>query len=213
MSSTKLLKFRPLANEKDFERVKEIVDTGKFWCSKLWNLNDPMEGVYRNRFFDKINISEMFDQKNNHVICSFSSKDAINEPLLWGYYANGFKGVAIEIDVNEQSDVFEIKYKSEEDFSVDLFDVQDILTRKLEFWQREREYGFLKKNKSEGKYPIGKINRIYFGNPYAKINNRKNVEDNSHILRKYKFLKRELELFCNEKKIPREEYNIRLKGD
>jgi hypothetical protein len=213
MSSTKLLKFRPLANEKDFERVKEIVGTGKFWCSKLWNLNDPMEGVYRNRFFDKINISEMFDQKNNHIICSFSSKDAINEPLLWGYYANGFKGVAIEIDANERSDVFEIKYTSEKDFSVDLFEVKDILTRKLECWQHEKEYRFLKQNKQEDMYKAGKISKVYFGNPYSKINNKKNVDDNSHTLRRYNFLKRELELFCKEKKIPTENYELRIKGD
>ena len=213
MNSIKLLKFRSLANKKDFERVKEIIDTGKFWCSKLWNLNDPMEGIYRNRFFDNVDISNMFDEKNNHVICSFSSKEAINNPLLWGYYANGFKGVAIEVDREEYDDIFPITYSSVDDFGKDIFNVNDILTRKFDCWTHEKEFRFLKQTNKEGAYLIGRISRVFFGNPYAKINNKKNVEDNSHTLRKYKFLRRELELFCKEKKIPTEKYDLRIEGD
>ena len=43
----KLYKFRPLADDRDFERLKEILKTGKFYCPKFPDLNDPMEGVYR----------------------------------------------------------------------------------------------------------------------------------------------------------------------
>jgi|GEM_PF-5983772 hypothetical protein len=43
----KLYKFRPLGSCLDLERAQEILAQGKFWCSPFWELNDPMEGVYR----------------------------------------------------------------------------------------------------------------------------------------------------------------------
>ena len=59
----KLYKFRPLANCDDLKRIKQIVEEKKFWCSRLWDLNDPMEGVYHNsaRDINYIRIIEAID--------------------------------------------------------------------------------------------------------------------------------------------------------
>ena len=65
MNNLKLIKFRSLGSDNEFKRIKEILKTNKFWCSKLWNLNDPMEGVYRNSFFNSDDIFKMFTEKNN----------------------------------------------------------------------------------------------------------------------------------------------------
>ncbi len=39
----KLYKFRPLANQNEFSRAKQILETGCFWCSQFSELNDPIE--------------------------------------------------------------------------------------------------------------------------------------------------------------------------
>ena len=119
MDKLKLVKFRSLANQKDLDRAINIITTGKFWCTKLWNMNDPMEGVYSTSNRDII--PKMFTEKNKYVICSFSDnsddnipKKPIQNPLLWGYYANGFKGIAIEIEEDE-SNVKKVDYISRTD--------------------------------------------------------------------------------------------------
>ena len=85
----KLYKFRPLANNKDFRRLKSILKTRKFHCSKFTELNDPMEGVYN--FSDYDNRPEaiglILGAKASYKICSFSSEDAFTNPLMWGYFA------------------------------------------------------------------------------------------------------------------------------
>lgn len=197
----KLVKFRPLANENDLNRAKEIIETGRFWCSKLWNLNDPMEGVFST--YNPEYINPLFTEKNKRVICSFSCLDALNNPLLWGYYANGYKGIAIEIEVhNNMADNEKIKkitYKNESLLDSNVFGVDDIITRKLTNWEHENEYRFLKKSKEEGLYKIGDITKVHFGTPYKKMANNENIHNNSETLRKYNFLKKELQLSCKNK--------------
>lgn len=209
----KLVKFRPLANDTDFDRAKQILETGKFWCTKLWNQNDPMEGVFST--YNHSIINSLFSEKNKYVICSFSDVDGpkkpLNNPLLWGYYANGFKGVAIEIDatnhddMDNDSDFERIKYDNKSDYYKDVFengvDVKEIITRKLDDWDHEDEVRFLKKSKKEGSYKIGKIKKVHFGTPYKNARNYKTIRDYSKTLRKYNFLKRELILICKDNNI------------
>ena len=97
----KLYKFRPLANDRDRDYLKEILETRKFHCSKFQDLNDPMEGIYYAA--DRANIIDLiFKAKARYKICSFSNEEAFSKPIMWGYYANGFRGVAVEIEVSEK---------------------------------------------------------------------------------------------------------------
>ena len=41
-----LYKFRTLGSNDDLKRIKDIIENGEFWCSKFYEMNDPMEGVY-----------------------------------------------------------------------------------------------------------------------------------------------------------------------
>ncbi len=94
----KVYKFRSLGDEVSFDRVKTTLSTGKFWCSPFWDMNDPMEGVYAT--LSNIDaVAQIFEAKSRQRICSFSSARALRNPLMWGYYSSGFKGVAIEVDV------------------------------------------------------------------------------------------------------------------
>ena len=202
----KLLKFRALTDD-NFDKVCEIIEKDEFWCSKLWNMNDPMEGIYRNRFLSQ----EIFDAKNSRIICSFSDHLALSNPLLWGNYANGFRGIAIEIEV-EKKNFYKIEYKNIHEYEKKLDNVIKIMTRKLVDWSYEMEWRYIISSTEEKAVEIGNISKVYFGTPYYNINNRKNVEENSQSLRKYNFLKHELELKCREKGIRTQDFNWHESG-
>lgn len=209
----RLIKFRPLASCTDFVRAIKIIENGEFYCAKLWDLNDPMEGVYVT--YEPTNesiINEVFSDKNKYVICSFSSIEDLNNPLknplLWGYYANGYKGIAIEIDwlenkhgkifngkdidniesneinkcivkVNYIDNISEIK---NDDNPVS---VPKIISSKLKCWTHEGEYRYLTKSKPSGLIKIGKIKKVHFGNPYGNIFNKGSIIHNSKTLKCY----------------------------
>ncbi len=179
----KLYKFRPLGTEKDLNRIDEILSTNNFWGSKFFELNDPMEGV----FYFPLDINEkmmhltrlLFSAKNSYKICSFSNVYGFENPLLWGHYANGFKGVAIEIDVNP-SEVYQVRYaNSILDIKLSGQDaddiVKEILTTKLILWNYENEYRLLRKNE-ESKQQLGRTTKVYFGNPYGNLYNTHEIQ-------------------------------------
>lgn len=202
----KLYKFRPLGNNLDFRRLKEIIEEKKFWCPKLWDLNDPMEGVYRNSFFPKDRSNDIFTEKNRYHICSFSGKDALENPKLWGYYANGYRGVAIEIEVpDDDKNIYGITYQTLEKFNENLDNAIKIITRKLSDWEHEDEYRFLSKSEIK-KCEIGEITKIYFGNPYYNLVNTKQIYDNSDSLKKYRRDKDKMKKICDKNKITWEEF-------
>ena len=109
-----LFKFRSIADRQDFERARKIIETGEFWCSKLWEMNDPMEGVYAHATeeLEDWQIGNLFSMKNNYVMCSFSGEKALIDPLMWGYYASGFKGISIEVEVEDVPEIRKVSYVS-----------------------------------------------------------------------------------------------------
>lgn len=166
----KLYKFRSLGDGRSFCHAREILDTGKFWCSRFWDLNDPMEGVY---YAHPEIIPVIFNEKANRVICSFSDVHALSSLLMWGYYANGFKGMAIEIEVPKDK-LQRVNY--EKDVHMLAIDAGPsphaadhairILTTKLKQWKHEYEFRFLDEGK-RGAKKIGEITKVYFGDPYG----------------------------------------------
>lgn len=213
MNHHRLIKFRPLADDHDFERAEDIIKKGQFWCSKLWNLNDPMEGVYRISNSSTKFIDAVFSEKNEYVICSFSHPDALECPLLWGYYANGFKGIAIEIECRvDNNDIKNIGYiddVGEVDNNQDSIKLIEIITKKLDCWKHENEYRYLKSEK-EGYQEIGQITKVYFGTPYKGVANKEKITEKSKTLRKYNYLKNELKLICKERHIRTEDFKLKI---
>lgn len=190
----KLYKFRELTSCKDLERIIEILETNKFHCAKFFEMNDAMEGIYIATDSSKIN--KILDEKNKRRVCSFSSKEGFKNPAMWGYYANGFKGIAIEIEVDE-SKVKKVKY---EDKVPETADVEEILTTKLKYWEHEAEYRFITKD-NEDKYKIGKITKVYFGCPYENLTNSDGIISKSKQILEYKKYKEKLEKFLKENEI------------
>ncbi|MDN5048577.1 hypothetical protein [Aliarcobacter butzleri] len=197
----KLYKFRQLTSSKDLERIIEILKTNQFHCAKFFEMNDPMEGVYISRDLSKV--KKIFDEKNMRRICSFSSEKGFKNNAMWGYYTNGFKGVSIEIEV-EENKVKEVLYKSR---IPKTSNVEIILTTKLKDWKHEAEYRFITEN-NENKCKVGEITKVYFGSPYENLINTDDIIPKSEQILNYNKYREKLEIFLKENKIEFENIKI-----
>ncbi len=97
-----LYRYRSL--EKYVKEIKTLRE-GYVWCSNYKDKNDPMEGYYlANEFIEKHPSPDKlynFIQYNKERIglCSFAETGS-NE-LMWAHYANQFRGIAIEFEVEK----------------------------------------------------------------------------------------------------------------
>jgi hypothetical protein len=192
----RLYKFRTIENK---EWTNHILKKEELWCSPLWDQNDPMEGVYSylTENENSIDFSAIFSEKNKYKICSLSSRHALRNPTIWGYYTNGFRGIAIEIELNvsdlseatKSGKVVKVNYENEprhwnilSNLNIDQA-ARTIITTKLNKWKSESEYRFL--TQKDGYNKIGKITGIYFGNPHQNTGNKDQILKHSSSLSKY----------------------------
>ena len=206
----KLYRFRPLkgverdidgAKGSDFRRAKMILEKKKFWCSSFSELNDPMEGVF---YGSQKDIHDVVIMKNRFKICSFCNMKAFRNPAMWGYYANGFKGFVIEIETDETSvkekkgKIIEMDYNDKIPSLKDLGNVESIekvLGIKSTAWEHEGERRFLIES-DDKEHEIGKITKVYFGNPYGDVSNKKDIYEKSESLTHYEKMKESLKDFA-----------------
>lgn len=197
----KLYKFRALGTEKDFKRVKDIIENG-FYCNDILGFNDMNEGVYRK---NSNNRNVRLEDKQQYKICSFSGVKALKSELMWGHYANAGRGIVIEIDVINSSNIKEVNY----DDNNNLNTIEEILTNKSEEWTYEDEYRYLSTDiLIDNKVKIGSICKIYFGTPYEKLSNYEDIRMNHDNLKKYLKQKEKLKRFCRNKNIYCEDFQF-----
>ena len=185
------------------ERVLDIVFNDHLYCSRWDKLNDPMEACYdvyakheSDRHIMDVKIKTALNQWRIAALGS-SNKTF----LLWSHYADGHKGIAIEIEIpRDHSDLQEVKY----DWATSVFShteqteysMRHLLYYKKEEWGYEKEYRIIIKaqdTKRVGEYfelsnPIKKI----FVGPRAK-------ESQVAILRKAIGSKAKLVRMCLDK--------------
>lgn len=182
----KLYKFRSLGSPTDVKRAKRMLETGEFWCSGFSELNDPMEGSFTTDLPHDV-VDLMYGSKSKYKICSFSGRKAFENPIMWGYYANGFSGFVVEIDV-EKSSIDKIQYVKRIPSIGDGWDIEaktkKILTSKLVSWKHEDEYRFLKVSEV-GFHKIGEITAVYWGNPYGRAKNIELIYGNNRKLQDF----------------------------
>ena len=165
----------------EHERANEILETRKFWCSKFIDMNDPMEGTFYARDDDVID--KIYNKKKAFSICSFSAYEALLKPTMWGYYAGGFKGIAIEV---ESCSVEKMSYVNRVPSHIDddSLDAKSMLLSKFNQWREEDEFRFFTIGES-GLYDVGLITAIYFGYPFADFRNCKKIYEDNEIFRCY----------------------------
>lgn len=99
----------------------------------------------------KEKIEGVIEKTKEYKICSLSRD--LNNPLLWGYYAGGFNGFAIELDFElVENKVDEVKYRDDiykdisnkmlEGYTVDEIS-RKILFSKRDVWKHEKEVRIL----------------------------------------------------------------------
>ncbi len=146
-----LYKYKSLHN---FEYVAEIICNNRFYAAQYYDLNDPMEGLFNcDEGTKKEYIDDIKEGKQKLRICAFS-KDFQN-PLLWAHYADGFKGICIKVEIDENYPDFEIMEVEYSDqricFNNNVARLRRefprlILRQKAEEWSVEKEVRLLSSN-------------------------------------------------------------------
>lgn len=132
----------------------DIIFNNRLYCSDWRNLNDPMEGmfVYSYRATEerdfKEEVASIVKHKRQLKVCSLSK--TFDCHLLWAHYASGFDGLAIEVELPDQSPVVRhVKYGGV--FASVSFDTpvspdriaQQVLSSKYQEWAYEQEVRIL----------------------------------------------------------------------
>lgn len=158
------------------ERVLDIVFNNHLYCARWDKLNDPMEACYevyaKNESDKRIMDQKIKAELNYWRIAALGS--SYKNFLLWSYYADGHRGIAIEIDIplDNRPYLEPVKY----DWSTTVFShidqteysMRHLLFYKREEWQHEEEYRIIirsENNDSYGEYFTlqNPIKKIYIG--------------------------------------------------
>jgi len=162
----KAYKYRSLAN---FEHVADIFCNNRFYAAQFFDLNDPMEGMFdyekgtKKEYLEKIR-----EGKEKLRICSFSSD--FRNLLLWAHYADGFKGICIEVELNDwpDHDIAKVNYEpfkpifNNEHGEYVHYWPNIILREKNAAWKYEKEIRVLTRREFVS-YPMVEIKSVLLG--------------------------------------------------
>ena len=174
----KLYKFRSFEN---LEFVLDIILNERLYCAHFSGLNDPFEGIYLavshyppvflqrlgTQRIDRKSVcelSEVYETSLFNRICSLSA--SIEDTRLWAHYADGHRGIAIEIDFSGNEDDLKLvryppKLKRYSNTILGTPFPDEILSQKTPHWEHEKEFRIMQ---SEPYYPVsGRISGIYLG--------------------------------------------------
>ncbi len=92
----KLYKYKSLSN---FEFVVDILLNKRLYAAHFEDLNDPMEGDFDKNYADRAYLESIMEEMDSIRVCSLSKN--MHNSILWAHYADGFKGICIEIEIDE----------------------------------------------------------------------------------------------------------------
>lgn len=155
-------KFKDLKTCKSVLRVIRTIRSGKIYCSKISDLNDPIEAVlnykYRN---DENRLKRIMENIRQNRIASFSSRR--NIPLMWFHYADGGRGCCIEYELDEkllESVNYSLSWiEDSTQFDEDAI-IKKVLLSKHPDWNYEEEIRHISPS---GSYIIGRVTNLYVG--------------------------------------------------
>ena len=96
--------------------IFDILHNRRLYCSEWTDLNDPMEGVFAYSAPEHLAndasafASDLQEKLQGWRVCSLSG--TFDSHLLWAHYANGFDGVAIEVELpDDNEDIRHVCYR------------------------------------------------------------------------------------------------------
>ncbi|WP_273023797.1 DUF2971 domain-containing protein [Rheinheimera sp.] len=175
---TSFYKYKALDN---IEFVLDMLIRERLYCSKLHDLNDPMEGVIKSDVIDADTTqSDWLRIIDSTRVACFTTEP--NNPLMWSHYADGGRGCVIEFELPTFKLPHKVSYHKKPVLTrkeIDVIKTLELLSYKDNYWRYEREYRvILLKSEASNFIPI-KVKGVRFG-PRA---NKDKVELISHILR------------------------------
>lgn len=152
----------------------DIIFNSRLYCADWSNLNDPMEGMFAYSYPSgtakkndiKRTVEKIVREKKRLRVCSLS--ETFDCHLLWSHYASGFSGLAIEVDLPDDSpDVRKVEYRGvfagvRMDGEIDPQQAAEaILSSKYAEWSYEREVRVLHR---ETYFPLaGRVRHVIAG--------------------------------------------------
>lgn len=142
----KLYKYKSLSN---LWHTLDVLVNDRLYCAHWSELNDPLEGRYevylggKSHKVESIMTSRIENARDTYRVSSLSA-DPTNF-LMWSHYAEGHKGIVIELEIPEShpdltkvvyspfSSVFTDKLQTKED-------MRHLFNGKGEEWEYEQEY-------------------------------------------------------------------------
>ncbi len=110
----KLYKYKSLSN---LWHTLDVLVNDRLYCAHWSELNDPLEGRYeiylggKSLKIESIMTSRIENARDTYRVSSLSA-DPTNF-LMWSHYAEGHKGIVIEVEVPEShSDLTKVVYSS-----------------------------------------------------------------------------------------------------
>jgi Protein of unknown function (DUF2971) len=164
----KAYKFHTVEN---LQFVIDILFKKRLYCCRAEVLNDIREADVRvgNDKGREIEIIEYGKKVNKQLkefrVCSLTK--SFNNHLLWAHYANGYTGVAIEVELDDD-DITEVIYGDEFIFLSQLIDsytpeaaARQVMAKKYKDWSYEGEVRLITKSEF---YPLTRpISRVIAG--------------------------------------------------
>lgn len=163
----KLYKYKSLDN---LWHILDIVHNQRLYCANWQELNDPLEGRYEIYLGDKSDsmmgtMESRIEAARNSLRVASVSADPTNF-LMWSHYANGHKGVVIEVDIHASdrnlckityspfSSVFSSKLQTKKD-------MRHLFNGKSTAWEYEEEYRIITGDKFY--HLLNPVSRIFLG--------------------------------------------------
>lgn len=129
-------KYRSLS---DWKRFVDIIVCNRLYAAYYEDLNDPMEGLYKQTSKSKRLSSWLLKEMRTSRILSLT-----NSPknwLLWSHYADGHTGCCIELELTKRSRLSpkSVKYVDKLPTRRDIKAGEDLLRYKSKIWEYENE--------------------------------------------------------------------------
>lgn len=137
-------------SDKDLDHVLEAILEDKLYCADWRDLNDPMEG-YFSFWGDERELRQILSEKEKCRVCALSK--TWREALLWCHYANGFRGLALAVNLTGLTN-YSVAYEEyipeldetlkPTNLSTTAWKARHILSHKLKYWKIEDEVRIIK---------------------------------------------------------------------